>query len=536
MTDLIVFQPYAGALTQSGSVDGCLLRLNALASIASLASHHGIVSGNLSPLDAGKKPPDNVGTVSGTFPAWDALATISSSVVAALLPRPAAAASSLFFYIPDITVSYGELPLFTGKAVGVYHRIGTVDGALRRFDGFATVRSKPVMRAFMRVPDASAIAAIPYVGGFYLGRSPGVTWMIDSDPSREVVLERFGLHAATKGQPIFTIMEHLKLVDQPHTTAAIKNTIVDDLQMGDTLAVIWKLLVQEHLQFHPSVNPATIHAAKIVEILTLIAGPKSSLAARNAVAAALALIDHAGVVFKFTVSEHLGLHETVKASLAAYANILDTIILRDNPKQGVVFSAIVKEGLNLHDSSVTKMTMRNLIAEGLYLGAQIRLGDDVYTAWVVNTSNRAATEYDNFPFNSFFEIGGRYFGVSDTGVNELTGTDDNAVNIESYMRTGLTDFGTGKMKRVPSVYWGYTSDGTMVLKAITTSPEGEKIENWYKMTQRTADVTREARISLGRGMESVYWQFELHNVDGSTFDINTMELLPVILDRRIRSN
>jgi hypothetical protein len=91
----------------------------------------------------------------------------------------------------------------------------------------------------------------------------------------------------------------------------------------------------------------------------------------------------------------------------------------------------------------------------------------------------------------------------------------------------------GKMAQVVSAYIGYTSDGGVVLKAIVTSRSGEKHEHWYKVTDQTATDVREGRIKLGLGLKSVYWQFELANIDGSSLNVDTIQLHSIALDRRI---
>jgi hypothetical protein len=40
-------------------------------------------------------------------------------------------------------------------------------------------------------------------------------------------------------------------------------------------------------------------------------------------------------------------------------------------------------------------------------------------------------------------------------------------------------------------------------------------------------------VRLGKGLEARYWQFEVRNQGGAYFDLNTIELKPTKLRRRV---
>lgn len=184
-----------------------------------------------------------------------------------------------------------------------------------------------------------------------------------------------------------------------------------------------------------------------------------------------------------------------------------------------------------------RLTVENV--EALIVGGTLVLDGDTYTAVVLNATTLAPSEYSNFPFNSFGKLGTTYLGATDTAIYALTGTDDDGVGIDAVVRTGLESFGSGQYKRVPRAYLGYTSDGALVLKTISTggtadgTSRGQKVERWYELTPRTADAPATARIKLGRGVKATYWQFELTNKDGADFSIDELKLLPVLLSRRV---
>ena len=106
-------------------------------------------------------------------------------------------------------------------------------------------------------------------------------------------------------------------------------------------------------------------------------------------------------------------------------------------------------------------------------------------------------------------------------------------SITARLRSGLTDLGTRVAKRAPEMYLGYRADGDVLLKVITTSETGAKVEDWYRLEARPAQDIRESRFKIGRGIKSVYYGWELCNVDGADFEVDSLEWRPLKLDRRL---
>ena len=162
----------------------------------------------------------------------------------------------------------------------------------------------------------------------------------------------------------------------------------------------------------------------------------------------------------------------------------------------------------------------------------MRLGNDYFNAYVMNTQTSAMSQYNNYAFNAFASFNNTTFGSFGNNIYELTGPDDAGTQIDALLRTGMTDFGDSRYKRIHGAYMGYTSDGTVVLR-VTTTDSGDKKTYWYRSIAQTANSSRELRIPVGKGLQSRYWQFELINETGADFEIDVLELVPVMLDRRI---
>lgn len=149
--------------------------------------------------------------------------------------------------------------------------------------------------------------------------------------------------------------------------------------------------------------------------------------------------------------------------------------------------------------------------------------------FVLQTMTSSLTQYDNYPFNSFARFNGVYLGAKDDGIFALSGATDAGVAIDAYARVGKTDMATSKLKRVDKCYVGYKADGDMILRVTTEDSEVRD----YRVSATGYNQLHTNVVKLGRGLEARYWQFELRNQNGANFELDTLEMLPIPLRRRL---
>lgn len=148
-------------------------------------------------------------------------------------------------------------------------------------------------------------------------------------------------------------------------------------------------------------------------------------------------------------------------------------------------------------------------------------------SWVVNTQTRASSRYENYAFNSFALIDGRYYGCRSDGIYELDGDTDAGQPVQAMVSFGKQDFGTSVLKRVTNLYVGTSSGGKLFVKVLA---EGE--EYLYQARDGSEELQVQ-RFDLGRGLRANYLEFELYNTDGDDFELASVEFVAVPLSRRI---
>jgi hypothetical protein len=152
----------------------------------------------------------------------------------------------------------------------------------------------------------------------------------------------------------------------------------------------------------------------------------------------------------------------------------------------------------------------------------------------MNAETHGFSQYDNYAFNSIAVFGGQLYGANTDGLYLLDGEDDDGDEIAWRIRTGLDKFNSSLMKGLDSAYLGYTATGRVALKCIVVNHAGDKIVHWYELTGLDKEASSPGKIQIGRGLKSVYWGFELTNVDAGDIALDVLELHPLKLDRRLR--
>jgi hypothetical protein len=201
----------------------------------------------------------------------------------------------------------------------------------------------------------------------------------------------------------------------------------------------------------------------------------------------------------------------------------------------VRISAVAADSVEIASPAEALLRANADLADGVMLYVTLRLGDTDYVGWVLNTDALAASSYRTAPYDSYASFKGKDYGAGPNGIDEFGGTTDDGEPIDWSLRTFLTDFGTGKFKRVPDVYIGAQSSCALVVKVITIDPgTGVKTEDWYRVDRAPADAPGTGRAKVGRGLKSTWWAVELVPLDGAELaGLDSISMRPLILDRRV---
>lgn len=153
-------------------------------------------------------------------------------------------------------------------------------------------------------------------------------------------------------------------------------------------------------------------------------------------------------------------------------------------------------------------------------------------AWTANTDTFAMSRYSGYGVNSLAEIGGALYGATAAGLCRMDADNDAGTPIEGWILTGRTDMGSEATKHLRMMYAGAETNGALQAKVCDI---GRGIVGWHTYlfeACRGNDLATQ-RAKIGRGMRSRYWQFQVGNVDGAAFTLDTLSFIADIGSRRV---
>ena len=152
-----------------------------------------------------------------------------------------------------------------------------------------------------------------------------------------------------------------------------------------------------------------------------------------------------------------------------------------------------------------------------------------YIGLRVNMRNNAISQYGNYDFKSFCDFGSVCLACGDGGIYSLNGSDDDGTDISSEFKSMTTDFDVANQKRLRSLFIGGEWDGW--LKVTITDDEGNSRE-YLTPPLDSGNLQEGNKVAIGRDGKGRYWNFEVENIDGCDFSVDSMDALPILLSRR----
>ena len=218
--------------------------------------------------------------------------------------------------------------------------------------------------------------------------------------------------------------------------------------------------------------------------------------------------------------------DTVGQQLLVAGSVGDSVLLSQTETPTWLLRATATEGIELSAEQALEMIFSGVVAEEVELTGGYFSPDGSFTTWAMNTRTGAVTEYQNYEFNSFAKVGDTYVGASATGLYELVGDDDQGLDIAARIKGGFMQFGSTRLSRLKAAYIATRGEGEFVLRIET----GDGAVYDYTCSTRNM---RSTKVHMGKGQRARYFAFELISTDGHDFDLDTLEFVPLVVQRRV---
>jgi hypothetical protein len=383
--------------------------------------------------------------------------------------------------------------------------------------------------------DSIAASATPTAAAIFSKDLAGalVGTIVSTTQIMPALADAITVDGAFDAEALANLIEHLAASGAASASMTLQGTASARLSMTDRVLTAWAMLVESGVAASDEAAGTVHKLAAIVDALAATGQANGRLDAFSACVSAIAMEDLIARGFSPEAVDGVTLADVTAGTARMLAPLLDALAVTATGVPALHLSVVSADSLAVDADIAAQLSANADLADGLLLYVTLRLGDADYAGWVLNTDSKAASEYRNFPFDSFATFRGQHYAAGPNGIARLTGSTDDGENIDAWLRTTLTHYGTEKLKRTPDCYLGITTAGDMVLKVVAFDPyTGTKSEDWYAVRKRQAAGPGVATVEIGRGLKSTFFQYELHNVDGADFALDSLRLRPVVLDRR----
>jgi hypothetical protein len=213
---------------------------------------------------------------------------------------------------------------------------------------------------------------------------------------------------------------------------------------------------------------------------------------------------------------------------------------------GVIFIADRGVYLGTENGKLIQFSRGKLEVPHAMFGAGVCIKDRYIASFGDNLYNKrltvceelvasAISQYQNYSFNSFATIGGKFYGANSNGIFQLDAADndvvsnDEATPINAYYKSVLTDFGVLAEKRLRKCNGAIEANGE--LKFTLISNETQEVAQ-HTVPALSDNEQHSIEIPCSRPLKGRYYGFVVENVDGADFSIDNLEAFIEVLSRK----
>ena len=143
-----------------------------------------------------------------------------------------------------------------------------------------------------------------------------------------------------------------------------------------------------------------------------------------------------------------------------------------------------------------------------------------------NILEAATGQLENYDFDSMVVFDGKLILAGADGLMERDNSgSDNGTEIDAWYKTGSSNFGTIRQKRLKKAYASYEAYGD----GLTVGVYIDETLAYTESLSPTNGVQESARINGRRSGKGSVMAFLVSNVNGSDFSVNEIEITPTIL-------
>lgn len=312
-------------------------------------------------------------------------------------------------------------------------------------------------------------------------------------------------------------VDTLVLSDAITGRLAVSSALSDTLTVQDAISAHYQATTTDAVTATESLSTRQTSAlADSVAVADQITG---LLAASSALSDAVTVSDLIGHGFVGDAADTVTAADSIAGQVEVDAPILaDTVTVAEvlaGPT--AVYAPVLSDTLVVTDAITGRLALVGVLSDTVLAGDA--LADAAYQVIIVtNVETGAVSTYTMTPtIAGLAEYRGTLYLAGPNGLYAMDAVDDLGDAVAWALRTGFSTLGTDKIKRVQDVNVLARMDGETALYVVS-SRQGEK-QTWsYPQTPLTRSAFRDGVVKVGKGIQSVYYEFGLTGTGPAEID------------------
>lgn len=359
--------------------------------------------------------------------------------------------------------------------------------------------------------------------------SENIRIILEQDGIASAVLsELMRTNSSVTSQIVMAIYENIIQSSTLTSQGNFGLSLLDAVTVADTMRVVFPIVLTNNISAS-STFAEVLNKYNIIVDEVRATGVFSTAAEMNSVISAAIVLS--AVINQNTfielLSEGLELSDELVELYTATESILNALSVDDLLENSVTLTVITSEDIEMSLSEGLNANYSSTIEEDAVFIISYKIEDTIYQGYSYSPETFSVTEYDNFNFNSSAFFNYNYLFANETGLYLLGGDMDDDQFITAKIKTATMDFETSNLKQVPKVYLGVSNDSSLIL---SVSIDG-KYRAQYELQLDSDDLSTQM-FNIGKGLVGRYWQFTVETKGNTSFDLDELEIYPIIFGRK----
>lgn len=216
-------------------------------------------------------------------------------------------------------------------------------------------------------------------------------------------------------------------------------------------------------------------------------------------------------------TDTVAVSESLSSQILQSGSLVDNVGCSESLTSGLtVYAPVLNDGLIISDVSTTAMQLVGILTDTALAGDT--LFEAAQTVYITNAETGAVSTYVFTPtISGMTNYQGILYLAGPDGLYALDATQDEDGVVVWTLRTGFSNLGSDRLKRIQDVNIQARTEGDTTLQIIEDR-YGEKQEWNYRLPARTRDSYRDGVTKVGKGINSVYFALGLQGIGPAEID------------------